>query len=120
MRTINQLKADKWNEMKAARDAALLAPLVTPFGTFDASVPAQKSITDAVLMLQTLASLGTPTDIDFTLADNTTVTLTTPQMVQVGLMLGQRTQQAYAQARALRAQIESATDAAAVAAITWI
>ena len=118
-RPLDQQKIDKWTDMKIAREAALVAPFTTPFGIFDGTTDAQKSITDAVLMLQTLASLGTPTNIDFTLADNTTVNLTTAQMVQVGLLLGQRTQTVYANGRAKRIAIDSATTIADVEAITW-
>lgn len=118
-RTLDQLKAEKWAEIKAMREALLTSPLTTPFGVFDATPDAQKSITDAVLMLQTLASLGTPQTIDFTLADNTTVTLTAMEMVQVGLLLGQRTQIAYSQSRALRAEIEAATSKAELELINW-
>ena len=118
-RTLDQVKDTQWTAIKRARDGATYTPIATPFGTFDANPRAQKSITDAVLMLQTMAAMGTPTTIDFTLADNTTATLTTAQMVQVGLLLGAQTQAAHAKARALRARIDAATTATAVQAVTW-
>lgn len=118
-RTLNQVKDAQWSFVKSARQAAIEAHLVTPFGTFDADQSSQKAITDSVLMLQTLASIGQPTTIDFTLADNSTVTLDTTQMVTVGLLLGQQTQVAHAQARTLRTQIEAATTIAEVEAVTW-
>jgi hypothetical protein len=118
-RTLTDVKATQWSAIKVAREAAITKPLVTPYGTFDATPGAQKSITDAVLMLQTLESMGTPETIDFTLADNTTATLTTQQMVHVGLLLGAQTQTAYTVGRGLRAQIEAATSIADVEAITW-
>jgi hypothetical protein len=118
-RTLDVAKQARWSRIKEFREDALTSPLTTPFGVFDAAASAQKSITDAVLMLQTLSGLGTPTTIDFTLADNTTATLTTEQMVQVGLLLGQRTQQVYAKARELRARIEAATTKEEVEAVAW-
>lgn len=118
-RTLQDLKDAKWGQIKAAREAAIDAPLSTPFGDFDSDERAQKSITDAVLMLQSLESLGTPGTIDFTLFDNSVVTLDTAQMVQVGLLLGQKVQAAYTLARALRLQIDAATTPAEVAAVVW-
>jgi hypothetical protein len=118
-RSLVDFKDAKWEEMKKARTAAIDAPLTTPYGVFDSSPSARTSITDAVLLLQTLASLGTPTTIDFTLADNSVVTLNTTQMVQVGLMLGQKVQVAHSRARVLRLQGEAATTVAEVEAITW-
>ena len=119
LRALSDVKAARWAAIKVARDAAITKPLVTPYGTFDATPVAQKSITDAVLMLQTLQAMGTPETIDFTLANNTTVTLTTEQMVNVGLLLGAQTQAAYTMGRGLRVQIEAATSIAQVEAITW-
>lgn len=118
-RTLEDLKDAKWAQVKAAREAAIDAALPTPYGTFDSDASARTSITDAVLMLQSLAALGQPTTVDFTLADNSVVTLTTAEMVNVGLLLGQKVQAAYAAARALRAQIEASTTPAEVAAVAW-
>jgi hypothetical protein len=118
-RTLDQIKAAQWATIKAAREVDMTAPLTTPYGAFDATTEAQKSITDAVLMLQTLTAMGAPTSIDFTLADNSVVTLTTEQMVTVGLLLGQRTQQLYAQGRIKRDAINAATTAAEVEAVVW-
>ena len=118
-RSLAEVRAAQWTAIKAARQAAIEAPIVTSFGNFDATPDAQKSITDAVLMLQTLAALGTPTTIDFTLYDNSTATLTTEQMVQVGLMLGAQTQAAYSRGRTLRDQINAAATIAEVESVTW-
>ena len=118
-RTLADFKRAKWEHLKSFRDWALVAPLVTQFGTFDADAKSQKSITDAIMLLQTLEAMGTPETVDFTLADNTTATLTLEQMVTVGLMLGSRTQGAYAQARTRRAQIDAASTVADVEAVEW-
>jgi len=118
-RTLDQIKLEQWTAIKVARAVELTTPLTTPFGPFDATDAGQKSITDAVLLLQTMEQLGTPTTIDFTLANNTTATLTTAQMVQVGLLLGQRTQQIYGHGRLRRDAIAAATTAAEVEAVVW-
>jgi len=118
-RTLDQVKLQQWNVIKNARELAIVSPLSTPYGTFDASTVSQKSITDAILLLQTLEQLGTPSTIDFTLATNETVTLTTAQIVQVGLLLGTRTQQLFAHGRLKRDLLIAATTIADVEQIVW-
>ena len=118
-RTLTDFKNAKWEQIKTSRDQLINGLLQTPFGTFDADPKSQKSITDAIMLLQTLEAMGTPETVDFTLADNTTVTLTTQQIIQVGLLLGQRTQNAYVKGRLLREMIDQATTITAVQTITW-
>lgn len=113
-------QAAKWLQVKQARESAINAPLATPYGTFDAHAKARASITDAVLLLQALSAQGTPQTIDWTLADNTVVTLTTAQMAEVGVLLGQQVQAAYAQARSLRLQIDTSTTPQEVALVVWV
>lgn len=119
LRTLEQVKVTKWEALKKDRQAATEVPLVTPYGTFDADPRSQKAITDAVLMLQTLQNLGTPTVIDFTLADNSVVTLTTAQMVNVGLLLGQQVQAAHSKGRLKRQAIDAATTTEQVESVVW-
>lgn len=118
-RTLDDLKAARWAVVKTARAAAIDAPLSTPYGTFDCGPADRTNITDAIALLQTLAAAGTPTTVTFTTADNGAVVLTTADMVHIGLLLGQRVQAAYATARSLRAQIDAAQAADALAAIHW-
>lgn len=119
LRDLSQVKADRWTVIKQARDTAINAPLPTPYGSFDADARSQKNITDAIALLQALETSGTPQTIDFTLADNSVAVLTTAQMVEVGLLLGARTQEAYATARQLRADIEAASTQEEVEAVVW-
>ncbi len=119
-RSLQDQKDAQWQKIKNARALELESPLSTPYGAVDNKGTSKTDITDAVLMLQTLAAMGTPTTIDFTMTDNTTATLTTAQMVTVGLLLGQKVQAAHAKARGLRADIEAATTKEAVEAITWV
>ncbi len=118
-RTLDQMKAAQWEAIKDARWDYLTSPLVTPYGTFDCSMAAQTNITNAIMLLQNLAALGTPGSVNFTLADNTTVNLDAAQMVQVGLLMGAQVQEAYDRGIAKRAVIAAATTAAGVQAVTW-
>lgn len=119
MRALETVKESTWAAMKLAREATIDAPLATPYGAVDSKAKDRTNITDAVLLLQTLAAIGQPTTIDFTMADNTTVTLDTTQMVTVGLLLGQKVQTAHSRARVLRAAIDDATTIAQLEALTW-
>ena len=91
----------------------------TPFGTFDCAGAAFTSITAAAQMASALLASGQLTTIDFTLADNSTATLTLANMISVGLMLGAKVQAIYATARSLRTQIDAATSANQLDAIKW-
>lgn len=118
-RTLQQVKNEKWEEIKRSRDAAINAPLSTPYGVFDADPNSRANIANSVLYLQTLEQQGTPGTVDWTLADNTTITLNYQEMSTVGLLLGQRTNAAYDTGRALRTQIDAATTIPEVEAIHW-
>lgn len=118
-RTLQDRKDAKWEAIKVSRASLIDAPLLTPYGTFDSDASARTSITDAVLMLKSMEDMGQAGTIDFTLANNSVITLTTAQMVEVGLLLGQKVQQAYTTSRARRVQIEAATTPAEVEAVAW-
>ncbi len=118
LRDLAQLRSDKWAEIKQAREAALAAPLVTPFGVFDADEKGSASIIKSVLLANNLAALGYPIAIDFTLADNTQVVLDAAAMAQVGLLLAGREQTIRSHATALRGQIDAAS-LEALETIVW-
>jgi hypothetical protein len=120
--TLEQLKATKWAEIKAARRIAIHAPLVTPYGTFDADDEARNNIAQTAQLVQTQAqSLSPETNptIEFTLADNSVATLTAAELVEVAVLLGQQVQAAYGRGRQVRAAINAATTAEEVEAVTW-
>lgn len=119
-RTLDDLKTEKWESMKVAREAVFNAPLVTPFGTFDSDETARKNITDTIMLLQNIDAMGMgPASTNFTLYDNSVVSINTLHMVQVGLLLGQKVAQAYARGRVVRDAINAATTTAQVEAVTW-
>lgn len=115
-RSLAEIKADKWAEIKAARLRAETLPIVVGGCSFDADLTSQQKIYGQVLRAQ-LA--GESWSIDWTLWDNTEVTLTAAQMVAVGVALGQRTAGIYATARTLREQIDAAPSQAELEAIAW-
>jgi hypothetical protein len=116
---LKKAKDAQWALIKQARAAAIAAPLVTPYGTFDADEYSRTAITDSVLLLQTLSKRGRPATIRFTLADNTDIDLSVSQIEDVGLMLGEKTNLVFEKGRLLREAIEAATSREAVEAIVW-
>lgn len=115
-RMLAEVKAAKWAQIKAARKAAIDAPLVTPYGTFDSNQESRAAISECAAQ----ARAGGPTwSIYFTRADNTQVLLTAEEMVNVWMASGAKTQAARDAAVPLRMAISAATTAATVEAITW-
>lgn len=118
-RPIEVLRDNKWQTIKSARQAEIYSPITTPYGVFDADATSQKNITDAIMLLQTLAGLGQPSSVNFVRFDNTPIELDVSQMVNIGLLLGQRTQAAITKSTTLRQQIAAASSAEQLEAISW-
>lgn len=122
-RTLDALKAAKWEDMKLARAAAAQAPLETPYGIFDADTTSANNIIRTAQLMQTqaqtLAPGSNPTD-EFTLANNSVVELTAGQMVEVALLLAAQIKAAFSRGREVRNAIESAANAGDLAAISWL
>jgi hypothetical protein len=123
LRTLEQRRAERWAQIKAARAAAIDAPLAVPgVGAFDCDEASRANIANAALLMQTMAASLQPGEvptIEFTLADNTVATLTAAQMVDVALRMGAKVQAAHATARALRDAIAAAATAEAVDSVHW-
>lgn len=120
VRSLESRKAAKWAEIKAERDARIDAPLTAPhLGVFDCDAAARRSLYDAAFFSRALADLGMASEIDFTLADNTTRLLDAESLLTVSLAVGAKIQAARATATRLRALIESAPDGKALDAVEW-
>lgn len=123
LRTLEQRRAERWAEIKAARAAAIDAPLPVPgVGSFDCDEASRANIANAALLMQTMAASLQPGEvptIDFTLADNSVATLTAGEMVQVALHMGAKVQAAHATGRALRDALDAATTAEQIEAVAW-
>lgn len=116
-RSLRDYKMAKWEEIKRARDIAIDSPLSTPNGIFDSDADSRSSIVSAVLLMQTL---NDPEQvINFTRADNTVATLNTKDMVEIGVLLGQKVQLAHTRGRLLRSQIDQATSIDDLNSLSW-
>lgn len=115
---LDDLKAGLWAEAKALRDAAIDAGVDVPgIGRFDSDPASRGNINGAVTMALVAASAGQPFAIGWKLADNTVTTLSGPQMIAVGVAVGQHVAACHAVAQALGIAIQAADDHAALAAI---
>lgn len=115
-RSLEDLKAGKWLEIKRSRDAAEYGGFTWDGSRFDSDPESQTKIIGAV---QLASITGESFQIDWTLADNSVRTLNKQDMVGVGEALGSHVATQHVIGRQLRQQIENATTPEAVAAVTW-
>jgi len=115
-RNLEQVRADRWEAVKAARAISEFSPITVDGNTYDADQDSQIKIAGSV---QAASLLDTAFSTDWTLADNSVVTLTGPQMIAVGLAVAARTSRLFWQARALRTQIAAAATIEGVLAVVW-
>lgn len=118
-RTLEDLRAERWTVIRQQRDRVEFGGFVWDGSTFDSDAISQSRIQGAAQMASIAAAAGQPFSIDWTLADNTVRQLSGEQMTQVGLAMGQHIASCHAISRALRAQIQAASSASQLDAISW-
>ncbi len=116
---LDKLKISKWNSIKAKCSNVINTNMSTPYGKFQCSPEDRQNISDTVLLAQTITNMGQTFSMSWTLADNSVVTLDLAAMVNVGLLLGAKVQEAHTIARTLRATIDAATTIEEVHAVVW-
>lgn len=118
-RTVEDIKANQWAKIKAARAAAEFGVFAWSGSTFDADTSSQSRIQGAA-QLATLAIMNNqPFSIDWTLADNSVLTLSAEDMIAVGQAMGEHINAQHTKARLKREQINNAATVAEIEAITW-
>lgn len=120
-RTLQDLRDQRWEVIKKAREAAKVAPTMsTPYGVVDADAKALENIKSTLLGMQSVIALGgTPGPITWTMADDSDQELTYAQLSEIALLLLGRGNVAHERARQLRAQIDAAQTPEEVAAVVW-
>lgn len=114
-RTLQDHRDAKWEQIKASRNATEFGPFTWDGSIFDGDTKSQNRISGAVQM----AGLSPTFSTEWTLADNTVRILNASQVIQVGIALAQHVDTAYAVARTLRNQINTAPTPDEVAVINW-
>lgn len=119
--TIAARRLEAWARIKKARVVAETAPVEVGGRVFDADPQSQLRISGAVQMAQLAmsAGYGEVWSIDWTLADNTSATLTAREAIDLGLAVAAQVSASHARSRLLRNSINAATTPDELAAITW-
>lgn len=117
-------RAALWEAVKAKRFAVELGGCETPLGRMDSDEVSQQKLIGAVTMAMLAAQGGSPFSVDWTMADNSSVTHDGPAIIAAGMAMGTFVATAHAVAIALRAEIDAAAsfadlDAIDIAAAPW-
>lgn len=121
-RSLDERRAQCWARIKAAREAAIDAPILdTPLGPIDVDAKGLERIQQTLVSLAAARELGlAPATLDWTMADNRVVSVEPTFLASVAVMLLARGTAAHATSRVLRAQIfDPATTAEQLDAIAW-
>lgn len=106
-RTLDDLKAEKWAAVKAARDAQEFGPFSWGALTFDGDAESKSRLSLAAMAAQAAIASGQVWEVDWTLADNSTVTLSATDVIGVVQSMGANITAAHQNARIKRAAIEA-------------
>lgn len=117
--TLEQVKELKWVEIKKERDAREAGGFNYKGAIFDSDSKSVERITSAVLAAQAAKSAGSKLQVEWTVADNSRMTLTTDDLLAIPLAMAQFASALHATARELHDSIFAATTAEAVGAIEW-
>ena len=118
-RTLDDHKSAKWKEIKRQRDIAEFATFTYNNMEFDGDLDAQRRLAAYISVSKSSIAAGQPFEAEFTLANNTNVTLTAQDFVGIELAKVQAVAATFNHASALRAQIDAATTVQEVEVITW-
>lgn len=114
-RTLDEIKQEKWNELKALRTEKEVGGFSWNNYAFDSDLASQQKIIGATQ----LAQLDGNYVVDWTLKDNSIITLTASQVLLVGKALGAHLTQLHILSQQLRQQIDDATTKEQVELIQW-
>lgn len=112
-------KTEQWAKIKKDRDAVEFGSFIYNGMEFDGDLDAQRRLTSYISVSKTAIAQGTPFSADFILQDNTVVSLTAEDFVNIELAKVQSVAAAFAKGVVLRDLIESATNKDQVLAINW-
>jgi hypothetical protein len=86
---LSEIQDAKWEEIKASRESAINSPIEYLGALFDFDEKGQKNLSDAVIAAQSAKTLNVPfPDVEWTLYNNTTKTLTQAELLAFPLQAG--------------------------------
>lgn len=115
-KTLEQLKADKINELKLKRDSIEVEPISYQGYSFDYDDKARDRINAAIIAL---SLQGEGASIDWTTADNQDVKVTVDDLRMVIAAVAVRSNKLHTAYRIAKEKVEEATTAAEVEAVTF-
>ena len=108
-------KKSKWREIKQSRDTQEYGGFTYDSNIFDSNEVAQQRIQNAML----LATQDSSVTMDWTLANNNTVSLNAAQIIELGKALAHHVNTAHKKAQTLRVQVNAASSKSDIDAISW-
>ena len=114
--TLDEVKAQKINELKAVRDAKEMEPVLYAEHKFDFDSKSYERITAAIYALDMQGATST---INWTLADNSSTPVTANDLRGVIAAAAVRSDALHTTYRALKAQVQAAKTVDDVATIVW-
>lgn len=101
-------RAQRWDDAKAARNAAASGGCETPLGRVDTTDTSRVLITGAVQMAQLAQATGQSYSVDWTMADNSKVTHDGGAMIAMGIAVAEHIATCWAHSQVLRDAINAA------------
>lgn len=121
--TLAELQSQAWSRIKAERDRREQSGAPYLGKILDSDEKSVTRISIAVQAAQAAISAGTEFSLDWTMQDNSVVTMTAAEVVGMSVALATHSNGLHLAARAVREKILAATDAAEVeaaeAAVVW-
>jgi hypothetical protein len=114
-RSLLELKASKWAEIKKYRDEEEFSTFIWNGIVLDGDSESQQRIIGTALS----AVLDPTIQVEWTLADNTVQTLTSQNIIDIGKALSTKITSLHAYTRGIREQIQSAIDTTSLDSIVW-
>lgn len=112
-------KRQKWMEIKHARDVFEFGTFYWNENVFDGDQLSQQRIGQAAQQAMLAKASDTAYAQDWTLFDNSVITLNADDMIAVALAMGQHVNLAHEKSRALRLMLDAATTIEEVSALHW-
>lgn len=114
---LGELRAQRWEAAKAVREAISNGTCPTPLGVVNCDPAARLNIAGAVQMAQIAQQQGVPFTIDWTMADDSSVTHDGPQMIAMGVAAGGFYAACHTRSQQIRAALDAAMSPAELAAV---
>lgn len=118
-RSLEDLKYLKWLEIKEARNAAEFAAFTYKRMKFDNDPTSWRRLSDYISAAKSAISLGEPFSVEFTLANDKVVTLSSTDLVNIEFARIRTVMKVFSHALKLRKQIQEAKSKEELSEVFW-